>query len=143
MKSFEDEFMNLQTGLVSLCLEATESIDDVEKMFIYCSIEKALTSFNAFFMKGGDIVMLSELGLADGMSTQFLREGTYSLRKLRTLCAEYNMDVPNEMRLYFDVKTQKFSADYKYEPVCGAATGIASSDVIMAWVEEERAKLRN
>lgn len=34
-KVFEDEFMNIQSGLVSLCLEVTEN--KVDKIYVYCS----------------------------------------------------------------------------------------------------------
>lgn len=45
-KVFEDEFMDIQSELVSLCLEVTES--KVNKIYVYCSNEKKSKMFNAF-----------------------------------------------------------------------------------------------
>jgi hypothetical protein len=45
-KVFEDEFMELQSGLISLCLEVTRG--KVDKVFAYGSNEKKSKSFNAF-----------------------------------------------------------------------------------------------
>lgn len=39
------------------------------------------------------------------------------------------MPIPTEMKLYYDVTTGKFHADYKYEKVCSANTGKDSADV--------------
>ena len=47
-KVFEDEFMDLQTALISLCLEVTE--EKVNKVYVYCSNEKKSKMFNAFSM---------------------------------------------------------------------------------------------
>lgn len=48
-KVFQDEFMDVQSDLISLCLEATE--EKVDEIFVYCSIEKYSKFFNAFFKK--------------------------------------------------------------------------------------------
>ena len=39
-RTFEDDFMDVQAGLVSLCLEATEGLP-VRDVYIYVSIEAA------------------------------------------------------------------------------------------------------
>ena len=58
---FEDEFMELQSDFVSLCLEVAEQ--KVNKVYIYCSIEKKSTMFNAFFEIDGKIKTLNQLGI--------------------------------------------------------------------------------
>ena len=37
-KGFEDDFMDLQSGLISLCLELVGQ--KVDKVYVYCSVEK-------------------------------------------------------------------------------------------------------
>lgn len=46
-ENFEDKFMEIQRGLISLCLEVTDG--RIDKIFAYASIEKRSTMFNAFF----------------------------------------------------------------------------------------------
>ena len=60
-KVFEDEFMELQTGLISLCLELTEG--KVDKVFAYGSNEKKSAAFNAFFEVDGTIKTTNQLNL--------------------------------------------------------------------------------
>lgn len=45
-KNFEDEFMELQADFVSLCLEISEQ--KVNKIYIYCSIEKKVRCLMLF-----------------------------------------------------------------------------------------------
>ena len=44
-KVFEDEFMDVQSSIISLCLELTER--KVDKVYAYCSNEKYCLIFNA------------------------------------------------------------------------------------------------
>lgn len=37
-KNFEDEFKDVQSDLISLCLEAAER--KVDEVYVYCSVEK-------------------------------------------------------------------------------------------------------
>ena len=46
-KIFEDEFMDIQSQIISLCLELVES--KASKVYAYGSIEENSISFNAFF----------------------------------------------------------------------------------------------
>jgi len=50
---FEDEFMALQSELISLCLEVTEK--KVDKIYAYASIEEKSKMFNSFFEIDGEI----------------------------------------------------------------------------------------
>lgn len=46
-KVFEDEFMDAQSQIISLCLEFADNKAD--KVYAYGSIEEKSISFNAFF----------------------------------------------------------------------------------------------
>ncbi len=46
-KVFEDALMDVQSELISLCLEVVEN-RDIDKVYAYCSIEKKSMMFNAF-----------------------------------------------------------------------------------------------
>lgn len=45
-KQFEDEFMDLQSELISLCLEITE--ERVDKIYAYASIQKKVKCLMPF-----------------------------------------------------------------------------------------------
>jgi hypothetical protein len=47
-KVFEDEFMDAQASIISLCMEVTK--EKVDKIYAYCSNESRVTMFNAFFL---------------------------------------------------------------------------------------------
>lgn len=58
-KNFEDKFMDIQSDLISLCLEVTEG--KVDKIFAYVSIEKKSSMFNAFFQQEGNVLTINQL----------------------------------------------------------------------------------
>ena len=135
-KTFEDEFMDLQAGLISLCLEVTEK--KVNKVYAYCSNEKKSKMFNAFFDVNGEIKTLNQLGVPNKLAFQFLKLGTEDLEKVDVICKKYNMPIPTEMKLYYDVTSGKYDAKYKYEEVCSAHTGKNAGEVFLEWVSEIR-----
>lgn len=56
-KVFEDEFMDLQSALISLCIEVAGQ--KISKVYVYCSNEKKSKMFNAFFDVNGEIKTLN------------------------------------------------------------------------------------
>lgn len=133
-KVFEDEFMELQSDFVSLCLEVAEQ--KVNKVYIYCSIEKKSTMFNAFFEIDGKLKTLNQLGIKNELIMQFLKLGTTDLEKVENVCINYNMPIPTEMKIYYNVETGKYDAQYKYEEVCSAKTGKNAGEVFSEWISE-------
>lgn len=133
---FEDEFMELQTGLISLCLELTEG--KVDKVFAYGSNEKKSAAFNAFFEIDGTIKTTNQLNLSRDLIHQFLKIGTGDIMKLEAIGKKHDRPVPTELKLYYDVHTRKFQSEYKYEEICSAKTGKSAGDVFDEWLAEMR-----
>lgn len=132
---FEDEFMDLQSGLIALCLEVLEG-KQADKIFAYGSNEKKSKSFNAFFEVNGEIKTLSKMGIRNDLVSQFLKLGTHDLMRLDEIGAKYNMRVPTELKLYYDVSSGQFNAEYRYEEICSSRTGKAAGEVFLEWVAE-------
>lgn len=133
-KVFEDEFMEVQSGLIALCMEVTDG--KIDKVFVYCSNEKNCKTFNAFFAVNGELKKLHELGIPSGMIKQFLSIGTNDVDTLDAIGAKHNRRVPTELKLYYDVKSGRFDARYKYEEVCSAIMGIDPDDIYRDWISE-------
>lgn len=135
---FEDAFMDIQAGLISLCMEVTGG--QVDYIFAYASIQKDSQMFHAFFEKEGRIVTLSQLGIASELAMQFLEIGTEDLDKIRELCIENEMPIPTEMKMHYDVKTGEYHADYQYE-TDGADAGenaLGADEKFQKWIEERK-----
>lgn len=133
-KKFEDEFMELQSDFVSLCLELVEQ--KVNKIYIYCSLEKKSKMFNAFFEINGKIKTLNQLGGNNALIIQFLKLGTSDLEKVKKVCINYNMPIPTEMKMYYNIDTGKYDAQYKYEEICSEKTGKSAGQVFLEWISE-------
>ena len=133
-KVFEDEFMDVQASIISLCLEVTER--KVNKIYAYCSNEKYCKMFNAFFSVNGQVKMLNQLGAPQELAFRFLKLGIEDIERMDAICKKHNMPVPTELKLSYDVTSRKFNADYKYEEVCSAETGIDQDDVFREWIAE-------
>lgn len=132
-KSFEDEFMELQSEFIALCLEVVEK--KVDKVYAYSSIESKSKMFNVFFEVDGKVATLNQLGVSNKLAMQFLKVGTIDLDKIKELCNKFNMPIPTEVKMYYDANTSKYNADYKYEEVCSASTGVNAGQVFMEWIK--------
>ena len=135
MRVFEDEFMDFQSSLISLCVEVLEG-RKVDRIFAYCSTEKHSTMFNAFFEDQGNVLTLKQVGIGAELAMQFLSVGTDDLDKLEEICNRYGQPVPTEMKLVYEMETHKFDASYKYEPVCPADSDLCAEEVFEEWENE-------
>ena len=144
---FEDEFSELQADMVDICNEY--SCEAAEKIFIYVSYEGLLNT-DYFYSINGDIIERHKLNTS-GINADFdvsvdcqkqvlniLKEDVH---KIKAVCDKYNQPMPTEMRLVYEPKTKKFTAEYKYENQ--TSDKISVFDNYDAWFEEERAKLAN
>lgn len=135
-ENFEEKFMEIQADLISLCLEVTEN--KVDKIFAYASIEDKSTMFNAFFQKSEKIMTINQLEIDKNTAMNFLRVGTGDLKRIIKLCEENATKVPTEIKMYYEVQTGRYKADYKYNEICSEKTGISSGEVFMKWYTEVR-----
>ena len=138
-KDFDEKFMTIQEGMISLCLEATNS--QVDKVFAYASIEEKSRMFNVFFQKDGEILTMNKLDISFNVCVQVLNIGNDDLLEIKKLCDENETKTPTEIKMCYDVKTGKFDVSYKYEEICSGKTGIGAEDVFMDWYRAEKEKL--
>ena len=142
---FEDEFSALQADMVDICNEYSKGLAD--KIFIYIAYEGLLFPAH-FYCFNNKIFHAGKLNNA-GLNTDFdvsidcqkqvlniLKEDVH---KIKAVCDKYNQPMPTEMRLVYEPKTKKFTAEYKYENQF--TDDMALSDIVNAWFEEEKAKL--
>ncbi len=116
-KIFEDEFTDIQSQIISLCLEFSEQVN-IERIYAYCSIEGNATSFNAAFVENGIIKLNTEIDSNLPRTFAFLKAGCSDTKKIKEICEKYQKPIPTEIKMYYDVQTGKFKADYKYSPIC-------------------------
>ena len=95
--TFEDKFMDIQSGMVALAWEAAGD-DDVEVVYLYGSIEGGMTSFNTFFRVNGLVKGLADVITDRTLVFRVLDLGTEDLGRLRALCNEYSRECPTEIR---------------------------------------------
>ena len=112
-ENFEEKFMDIQSGLISLCMELTEG--KMDKIYAYAYISESCTSFNAFFRKNGEIITLGKLGIDMDSMMEFLDLGADDLDLVIELFEDNEMQCPIEMKMYYDVKTGGYKADYRYD----------------------------
>lgn len=68
----------------------------------------------------------------------FLKIGTTDLSKIKKLCEENETQTPTEIKMYYDVKSGKYKADYNYGEGCSDKTNLSSGEVFMNWYNEIR-----
>lgn len=137
-KVFENELMDVHSKCISLCLEA---VPNAEKVYVYCSIEKASSMFNAFFELNGEVKTVGELGVDRNVTMQLLIAGTRDLERYEELGERYGQPVPTEIRMVYDVRAKKLDTQYRYDEVCPPDSDICAEEVFMNWYNEIQAKL--
>ena len=80
-EEFRAKFMELQTGIISLCLEFTNS--DVDYIYAYASMEESSYMFNAFFKKNDEVLRIEEINEDHDLAWEFLDLGIEDLKKIK------------------------------------------------------------
>lgn len=138
-QTFEDAFMDIQTGIVSLALEVLETTgQQADMLFVYVSVEAQATAANFFVQQGKKIRSASEVGCTEYYMSQFYRLTNEDITGLRKLCQARNRPCPTEIRMFYNTQTQGFNVQYQYDPVCVNET---SFEVFRKWMKEEQKKL--
>ena len=153
-KVFEDYFSELQTDMVSICLEYVEKKAD--KIYIYCSFEKGVISSDFFYCINDKVVRKHKLNDAVTMDSGKFRYDTSVARqkgvmniinddieKLYKICNQYNKEMPTEIKLVYDVNKNSLKANYKYDLVYSNDPIKTADDIAMEWFEEVKNKKEN
>lgn len=142
-KVFEDYFMEIQSDMVSICLEYVENKAD--KIYIYSSFEANVVSADYFYDISGTILERHKLnninnGFAYDVSPERQNDCLQILiddiKQLIELCKKYNRPMPTEMKMVYDIKTKQFNADYQYDPVYSNHKTKTADDIANEWYEE-------
>lgn len=144
-KVFEDYFSEIQTDMVSICLEYVE--ERAEKIYIYCSFEEGIVSSDYFYNINGKIVERHKLNdmLSSGENNYDVSVQRQSgvvkilnmdIKSVINLCKEYNREIPTEMKLIYNIEENSLKAEYKYELVYSDDPVKTADDVAMEWFEE-------
>lgn len=145
MKEFEDRFSELQTDMISICMEYVE--DRADKVYVYASKEEGVTSASFFYLINGKYVKPHKLNdaLEEGeeeydvsakrgfMVLDILIE---DMGKIKKLCDEYKRDMPTEMKLIYDVKSGNFKAEFKYDLIYTHDDIKTAGHIADEWFEE-------
>lgn len=140
-KIFEDEFMEIQADLISLCLDAVEN--KVDKIYAYASIERKTTMFDVFFEVDKHVLNRNEIGMDQDIQLDVLGTGIEELERMREVCAKYKQKTPTEMKMYYDVNTGAYTANYQYHEICSHKTGVLPDHVFDAWYEKIKGEVEN
>ena len=142
---FEEEMTELQSDMVDICNEYSKGLAD--KIFIYAANEGIILAHH-FYCINDKVLDCQELNESElnidfdvsvDCQKQVLNILKEDVHKIKAVCDKYNQPMPTEMRLVYEPKTKKFTAEYKYENQF--TDDMALSDIVNAWFEEEKAKL--
>ena len=145
-KIFEDEFMEAQADMVSICLEYVE--DDAEKIYIYASCENRATACNWFFKIDGKLWKKHLLNQISGkgydVSIDIQRQCSQiildDIDKIKCICEKYNQPMPTQFKLVYDVAKNSLDTHYAYENQYSDDPYKSSGDVAEEWFEQVKAQ---
>ncbi|RAJ03223.1 hypothetical protein SAMN05428961_105198 [Paenibacillus sp. OK060] len=139
-KVFEDYFSELQSDIVSICLEYVDKRADV--IYICCYHELGEYGMDVFY-KINDVFVekhkvneiYSEIDVSEERQYAVLRIGNEDLLKIINLFEKYNREMPTEMKLTYDVIKNKLEATYSYD-LKFTNLSKSASEVFDEWFEE-------
>lgn len=145
MKEFEDRFSELQSDMISICMEYVE--DRADKVYVYASREEGVISGSFFYYINNKYVECHKVNdaLEDGderydvspkRMLMVLRIICEDIEKIEELCKEYERDMPTEMKLIYDTKSGRFKAEYKYDLVYTHDEIKTADHIADEWFEE-------
>lgn len=139
-KVFEDEFTDIQSGMVSLAIEALETADmTVDKIYIYAFGTEHEGFFNLFFAKDGQLLHTNQVGMSDDTVDQLLDIGIDDTFRLLETCRRYGRQAPCRYKLVYDCRTGHFDGNYSYDDLSESLCG--SDGAFRDWQKEIAASL--
>ncbi len=151
IKVFEDYFSELQSDMVSICLEYVENKAD--KIYIFCSFENGIIFSDFFYNIKNKVVRKHKLNDAIKVELEDFRYDTSierqkavmaiineDVEKINNLCKKYKREMPTEIKLVYETNNNSLKADYKYELVYSNDSIKTADDISKEWFAEEKAK---
>ena len=136
-EGFEQIFSDIQTDMVSICLDYVEKKAD--KIYIYASYEAKTISCDFFYSVNGKIYKKSEL--PKGYDVNVDRQMSCldimldDMEKLISACSEYEAEMPTEIKIIYDVNNNKLCANYQYDEIY-SKTEKCADDMVEIWYQE-------
>lgn len=145
MKGFEEKFSELQADMISICLEYVE--ERADKVYVYASSEEGVISTSFYYLINNMYVEAHKVNeaieidarkydVSKERQTAVLRIISEDIKELKELCSLFDKDMPTEMKLIYDVKTGKFTAEYQYELIYTHDDLKTASHIADEWFEE-------
>lgn len=141
--NFEENFLDLQASMVSLCLEYVEN--KANYLYIYAASENNLSTFNVFYNVNNSIVNKNQINDALGYQViddskertlSLLKYGNEDWKALLDFLKANNKDIPTEMKIIYDVKENKMTTRFKYDFQLTNSDTMTHHDILMSWYEE-------
>ena len=143
-KTFEDYLSELQTDMVAICLEYVENQADA--IYIYCSYEPDMYSFDVFYKINGKLVYKHKLNDAvkenekydtsENRQEAVLDIGLKNLKEIHKVCTEFGQEMPTEIKLIYNVKQNSLKGNYRYDLVYSNDDELLPDDIFDSWFEE-------
>ena len=145
-KVFEDYFSEIQSDMIAICLEYVENKG--EKIYIYCSYEDKVITGNVFYRINEKIVKKHKLNDAINQSDNPFdvsierQKATISvinedIKQLIKLYDEYKRDMPTQIKLIYDIKSNSVNAEYQYDLIYSMDMNKDANDIFEDWVKLE------
>lgn len=149
MNGFEDRFSEVQSDMISICLEYVE--DRAEKVYVYASYEKGIISSRFFYLINNKYLECHKVNdaLENGDESYdvspermlaVMRIINEDIEEIKALCHGYEREMPTEMKLIYDVKSGEFKAEYKYDLVYTNHETKTAGQIADEWFEEINSK---
>lgn len=131
---FEDEFMDAQAKVISLCLELLSLTNEkADKVYAYMFQNDVQDSINAAFGRNGKVFWLNDW-FTDEQIDDFFDCGIEDIESIIEVCQQHNRKCPNTFKLVYGIETRSLDADYGYADLATEGD-VGIDEDFMNWVK--------
>lgn len=129
-----------------------EYVEDLaDRVYVYALCEQGIISSRFFYLINDTHVKCHKVNdalragdekydVSRNRQSMVMRILCEDIKKIQALCTEYQKEMPTEMKVIYDVKSGKFTAEYKYDLLYTNDDVKTATHMYNEWFEEVKKK---
>jgi hypothetical protein len=144
-EEFNEKFRDLFSGMIQVAFEyVNRNTEEVDAVYVYVAMEGPSNFYNIFYKINNQFVEMHEVNSVSNIQydtavkrmMDVLKLGTGDVAEMRALFEEFQGQVPTQMKMIFEPKTDKFDNDISYDLFHSNNSEKTNADIFEEWFEE-------
>ena len=130
LRCFEDDYVDLQSNIISLNLELIK--EQINYICVYIYLKNDERYFNAFYVMGSEIYEFNRIDVLKDIRRRFLVLVNEEIDKMIILFRENKMPCPTQIKMIYEVNNGNYTFEQLYEDQL--PTEITAEEMFYSWL---------